>query len=601
MCGIAGVLSLNPNKTNLFVLKQMTDSIAHRGHNGDGHWINEDGTIGFGHRRLSIIDLSKNGSQPMHYLNRYTIVLNGEIYNYIELKQELQKKGYQFKSNSDTEVLMALYDLKKEKCLDDIDGMFAFAIWDNKERLTFCARDRFGEKPFYYHQTNDAFYFASEMKALWAVGIKKQPNERRVFLYLAYNTTDDIKNPISTFYKDIFLLEPAHYLIIKDGKIISNTRYWDIDLSNKSTISHNEAKEKFYFLFEQSIKRRLRSDVPVGSCLSGGLDSSSIVSIINKVKDSNQTQKTFSARFKDFNKDEGKRIDLVVKNNDVESYQVFLTPEMLVKEIDNVFYYQEEPYGSTSIVAQWYVMKLVKENNITVLLDGQGADEILAGYIGYFRNFFSSLILSDKNKFQRQLSEYNNLHNTKYNIENYFWLHSRFPHLRHRLRYLRNKIVKPDYISQFKSDFIHEFDSYEEPFEYPNNLNKALYISATKRGLNTLLRYADRNSMANGREVRLPFLNHELVEFVFSLSDEFKINNGWTKVILREVMKDILPQEVCWQKEKIGFEPPNCTKVGSDMANQAINALAKNGIINPKHALNRFTWDYYQTSKLYSL
>ena len=204
MCGIAGIISNNTNNVSIAILKKMTDAISHRGPDGEGHWINSDCNVGFGHRRLSIIDLSIVANQPMHYLNRYTIVFNGEIYNYLELKTELEQKGYIFNTNSDTEVLIALYDLKKEKCLDELDGMFAFALYDNYEKITFCARDRFGEKPFYYHINNDAFYFASEMKALWDADINKEPNLRKVFLYLAYNTQDDTKNLNHTFYKNIF-------------------------------------------------------------------------------------------------------------------------------------------------------------------------------------------------------------------------------------------------------------------------------------------------------------------------------------------------------------------------------------------------------------
>lgn len=601
MCGIAGIYSTNISKINVKVIKRMTDTLHHRGPDGEGQWVNKEGNVGFGHRRLSIIDVSVQGSQPMHYLNRYTIVLNGEIYNYIELRQELKLKGYQFKSDSDTEVLMAMYDLKKEQCLLELDGMFSFAIWDDKEKKLFCARDRFGEKPFYYHQTNDSFYFASEMKALWASGVEKYPNERRVFLYLAYNSVDDIKKPSSTFYKNISLLEPAHYLIVKSGKLISYTKYWDINLKNKAEITLKEAKEKFYFLFEQSIKRRLRADVAVGSSLSGGLDSSSIVSVINKLKGSNQKQKTFSARFDGFVKDEGKYIDLVAKKNDVESHQVFLTSEMLDNEIDNVFYFQEEPFGSTSVVAQWYVMKLAKENNTTVLLDGQGADEILAGYTSYFQNYFSSLVLKNKVEYQKQLLKYNQLYETKYDTGNYFWLHSKYPHLRNKMRYVKNKFSMPDYLKQFNREFLDEFNSFEEPYEYPNNLTEALYISTTKRGLNNLLRYADRNSMANSREVRLPFLNHDLVEFVFSLPDSFKINNGWTKVVLREAMNDILPHEICWRKEKVGFEPPNYKVIRDEISEQSIKVLTENKIIKPDFKTNELNWNYYQVSKLYQV
>jgi asparagine synthase (glutamine-hydrolysing) len=599
MCGIAGIISSNTNNITITVLKQMTDSIRHRGPDGEGHWINSENTVGFGHRRLSIIDLSNNADQPMHYLNRYTITFNGEIYNYVELKTELQKKGYVFHTNSDTEVLIALYDLKKEKCLDDIDGMFAFALYDNDEKITFCARDRFGEKPFYYHINNNTFYFASEMKALWASGINKEPNLRKVFLYLAYNAQEDTKNLNYTFYNNIINLEAAHYLIVKNGKIIKIKRYWDICISQNAEISFEEAKEKILFLFKQSISRRLRADVPIGSCLSGGIDSSSIVATINQLKNKDQTQKVFSARFKDFKNDEGEYIKRVVDKFKLNSHEIYLTPELINEQINKVFYYQEEPFGSKSIIAQYFVMKLAKENNVTVLLDGQGADEYFAGYHNYFINLFRSLILSNKNEYKVQISHYNNLYNTKFNIESNFKLYAKFPELKNNLRNYKNIILKANYLKQFNKDFLNEFHQFEYPHIQNNNLSEELKLTLTRVGLNNLLRYADRNSMAHGREVRLPFLYHQLVEFVFTLPDNYKLYNAWTKYILRDTMKEILPEQIVWRKEKIGFEPPFPKTVDKDLVENSINILSKNKIINPNALLKNNNWEYLQASKLF--
>jgi asparagine synthase (glutamine-hydrolysing) len=396
------------------------------------------------------------------------------------------------------------------------------------------------------------------------------------------------------------LLEAAHYLIIKDAKIIRHKKYWDINIRHKkSDITLIQAKEKFYHLFEQSIKRRLRADVVIGSSLSGGLDSSSIVAVINKLKGSDQKQETFSARFEGFERDEGKYIDMVVRAFNVQSNQVFLTPELLNKQLDKVFYFQEEPFGSTSIIAQWEVMKLAKENKVTVLLDGQGADEYLAGYKPYFRNFFSSLRLKDKKLFEEQVKNYNNFYHTEFDTGNYFWIHAKFPALRNKVRNVKNVFSKPPYLKQFNHDFFHEFNSFNPPYEYAADLDEALYISTAKRGLNNLLRYADRNSMANGREVRLPFLNYELVEFVFSLPDTFKLNNGWTKLVLREAMDSILPAEICRRKEKVGFEPPKYKYIDKESAEMSIDILTKNKIIDPKNKLESVSWDYFQVSKLY--
>src|ERR1051325_2476640 len=241
MCGIAGIASYRADDISIGRLKTMTDVLKHRGPNGDGHWISEKQNIGLGQRRLSIIDLSENASQPMHYLDRYTLIYNGEIYNYIELKDALLKQGYQFQTQSDTEVILALYDLKKEKCLNELDGMFAFALWDDKEQTLFCTRDRFGEKPFYYHYIPGKYFsFASEMKALFAIGIEKRINNNMLFNYLTNGNKYNPFDKSETFYEGIKQLEPAHYLVIKNNRIESHQRYRDLNLKTTSTISFEE-------------------------------------------------------------------------------------------------------------------------------------------------------------------------------------------------------------------------------------------------------------------------------------------------------------------------------------------------------------------------
>ncbi len=600
MCGIAGIISLNSNDLSLEKLKLMTDAIAHRGPDGEGQWIDDSGRVGLAHRRLSIIDLNSTADQPMHFLDRYSIVFNGEIYNYLELKEELVKRGYSFRTKSDTEVLLALYDYKKDNCLNDLDGMFAFAIWDKQTKTLFCARDRFGEKPFFYYQDKDSFYFGSEMKALWAVGVPKKPNEKQVFLYLAYGAQNDIKNPSNTFYEKIQQLEPSHCFFLEKNKICNKRKYWDINLSNRNeSINIDTAKNTFHELFNLSIKRRLRSDVPVGSSLSGGLDSSSIVTLIDKIKSESQIQKTFSARFDGFVRDEGKYMEMVVAANKVEPHYIFLTPDLLNEQLDKVAYHQEEPFGSTSVVAQWEVMKLAKANNVTVLLDGQGADEILAGYSHFFYNYFSSLMLHNKKELAKQKEYYFNLYGQKFDYGKNLMLHSHFPKLRRNVRIIKNKLIQPDYFTQFNSDFLAHYKDLHYGNGFVTDLNKALYNNTFSGGLQNLLRYADRNSMAHSREVRLPFLNHHLVEFVFSLPDSMKLHNGWTKFIMRESMNSLLPQEICWRKEKVGFEPPKYKSIKKELAEESKDILFQNGIINRNENLENLDWEYFQISKLY--
>lgn len=601
MCGIAGILTSNPSDTLLATLKGMTNSIVHRGPDGEGHWINEQKQVALGHRRLAILDLSENGKQPMHYLNRYTITFNGEIYNYIELREKLVLDGYSFVSDSDTEVLMALFDQKKENCLQELDGMFAFAIWDSEEQSLFCARDRFGEKPFYYCYHNDQFLFASEMKALWKANAPKRPSRQRIFDYLAFDRMESFENPESTFYEAIFQIKPAHFAQLKPGKKLQleQINYWKIDLTKKTMLSFEEAREQFKNLFIQSISRRLRSDVPVGSSLSGGLDSSSIVALIHQLKTDEQEQHTFSARFPNFKKDEGVFIDLINKQTNSVSHQVFCTEEILNETIPELFAIQEEPFGSTSIAAQFNVMKLAKKSGITVLLDGQGADEYLAGYPTFYLNYAAELRACGKTALSKFQHKYQEHFGEPLITGRTFWIDASYPNLRDLIRKLKNKAKKPAYFRQFSNEFLASVKTDHYKTGFKNTLDEALKEALTKSSLQTLLRYADRNAMANSREVRLPFLSHELVEFVFSLPSSYKIHEVWTKSILRYSLSELLPNEIVWRKEKVGFEPPNYKHVSEADASKAIRFLVAENILNPDQIIPSKHWEYVQIAHLY--
>lgn len=601
MCGIAGIVNFSQASISIEQIQRMTDIMHHRGPDGEGHWIDHQQQIALGHRRLSIIDLSENASQPMHYADRYTITFNGEIYNYLELKAELVQKGYCFQTNSDTEVLLALYDLKKEACLQDLDGMFAFAIWDAKEESLFCARDRFGEKPFYYCFHTNRLYFASEMKVLWAAEAPKKPSKQRIFDYLAFDRMESYENPESTFYEGIFQLKPAHYVIInrKSTQQVIQNNYWKIDLTRKSALSFEEAQIEFRRLLTSSIEKRLRSDVPVGSSLSGGLDSSSIVALIHQLKSDHQIQHTFSARFPNFKKDEGFYIDRMNLHTSSQSHNVFCTPEVLLETMPHLYKIQEEPFGSTSIAAQFNVMKLAKKTGITVLLDGQGADEYLAGYSSFYKNYAAELRASSRASLVKFQYLYQEHFGKPFPVSRLFWIEASYPHLRDTLRKLKNKIKKPSYFNQFSDSFFNSVktDGYQTRFK--NTLSEALSDSLTNGGLQTLLRYADRNSMANSREVRLPFLSHELVEFVMSLPSSYKIHEIWTKGLMRYALSDLLPAEIVWRKEKVGFEPPNYKAVDEKEVSWAIQLLIENNILNRDQVLPSKNWEYVQVAHLF--
>jgi asparagine synthase (glutamine-hydrolysing) len=570
MCGITGIISFSNNKVHRSQLKMMSDVISHRGPDGEGQWVNEMGTVGLAHRRLSIIDLSSLGHQPMHYMDRYTITFNGEIYNYVELKEMLLLKGYIFRSQSDTEVLMALYDHLEEKSLDLIDGMFAFAIYDNKENKVFCARDRFGEKPFFYSlEEGNELLFASEMKAIQAVRGKRGINNKILYNYLAFGYLDNRGDLSETFYEDIASIPHSHYMTIDlTTSSVKVERYWSIPVNTNydNDFKPEEVKYKIQELFYTGLKRRLRSDVSVGSSLSGGLDSSIIVCAIDELlkqgyTDHNVQQKTFSARFPGFSRDEGKYIDMVTNVTNAIPFSTFPDEQTLLSEIDRVAYHQEEPFGSASIFAQYEVMKLASGNNVTVLLDGQGADEVFAGYHGYYNVFFREMERKSRADYEKEYRAYEVLHSDnsinekpKKHIDHY--ARKYFPSYVDRLRFGK-MLLKQKTVKYFNADFFHEYSNQYYRFNNSfNNLNQELNYATMKGDLQVLLRYADRNSMAHSREVRLPFLFHDLVTYAFSLPSSYKIHEGWTKWILRSSFDYLLPNEICWRKDKLGYEPP---------------------------------------------
>jgi len=563
MCGIAGIISPDTNNVNLNRLQQMSDAIKHRGPDGEGHWINDDGNVGLGHRRLSIIDLSAAGYQPMHYANRYTITYNGELYNYIELKKQLQLKGFLFSSQTDTEVILAAYAHYGKDCLTHFDGMFAFALWDSHTNTLFCARDRFGEKPFFYALPQQQFIFASEMKALWAIGYPRQTNNGMLLNYLVLGLTNDPLDQADTFFKNIFSLPAGHYLqLTMDSAAahiftINIQSYWDLDSEKIISMPTADACAAYYQLLQTSVKRRLRSDVPVGTSLSGGLDSSCIVALINSQANAtpNYGQATFSATFPGFKNNESNFIDQVNSAFALKGHHVTPTAANMANNFEKVVWHQEEPFQSASVFAQYKVYELAKQHGVTVLLDGQGADETMGGYHQYYHWYWQELLAAfEWKQLKHEISEARKNGVTDgWNIINFlaaFAPHQAALQLQKRAeRKVQQSLnIHPNLLREGKKPQIYK--------PTVSHLNKILYYNTMQLGLGALLRYADRNAMAHSTEVRLPFLQHNLVSFVFSLPSNYKIRHGFTKWILRDVMKDHLPASIVWRKDKIGFEPP---------------------------------------------
>ena len=613
MCGIAGIIQINSSPYSKEHLKKMTDALAHRGPDGEGLWQNEGGNVLLGHRRLSIIDLSNAGNQPMHYLSRYTIIHNGEIYNYIELKEDLQKKGYSFHSKTDTEVITAAYDCWQDECVDHFDGMFAFVIWDSTEKQLFAARDRFGEKPFFYHFDGKQLLFASEMKALWAAGIERIPNQKMLFNFITIGYTDNPAEPGETFFENIHKLPAASVLKydLKENKLILE-KYWDIDPEEQQKkITDTEALEQFNHLLTTSIKRRLRSDVAIGTSLSGGLDSSSIVAMVASF--GNSSLAAFTAAFPGFEKDETVFSKQVSDKFGLQQSITNIISDEMMKDWEKLCYHQEEPFGSASIYAQYKVYELAKQHNVKVLLDGQGADETLAGYHKYYKWYWQELFRNRKLFRSKELKAAKEMNITeKFGFKNviaaYF---PGFATVTLENQYLLKAIRHED----LTKDFV-KLQSKEAYYTTPDHftLNGVLYFNTCTHGLEELLRYADRNSMAHGREVRLPFLSHELVEFIFSLPANFKIRNGWTKWILRETMKAKLPETISWRRDKVGFEPPQKNWMTNKQVKAAIQE-AKQKLVNEKvlkqevlnknisplsaHDADNYDWRYFSAANLF--
>lgn len=623
MCGIAGIIQLNPSVYTTNHLKKMTDALAHRGPDGEGFWQSETGNVLLGHRRLAVIDLSPAGYQPMLYdkdphaatgKQRYCIIHNGEIYNYIELRETLEKKGYRFLSNTDTEIIAAAYDCWKDECVDHFDGMFAFAVWDDKEKELFAARDRFGEKPFYYFFDGKSFLFASEMKALWAAGVPRTPNQQMLFNFITIGYTGNPSKPEETFYENIYKLPTASSLKFSSIYFqFAVQQYWDIDPSIQIPVKDHEAADQFSHLFTTAVQRRLRSDVPIGTSLSGGLDSSSITAIAQELRSASNSHTCFTAVFPGFEKDEAAYASQVAAQLQLQQYTVNLSAKQLMDDWEKICECQEEPFGSASIYAQYKVYELAAQHNIKVLLDGQGADETLAGYHRYYKWYWQELFRKRKLSASGEIKAARELgiqepFTYQNKIAAYF---PAFASVVMERQYLLRAIRQEDLTKEFVQ--LQSKEAYYTPPEH-FDLNGVLYFNTCTHGLEELLRYADRNAMANGREVRLPYLSHELVEFVFSLPANFKIRQGWTKWLLRETMKNKLPASITWRKDKVGFEPPQQQWMSTPLIQEAIQEakrkLVKAGVLKsavldkninalPAHAADNFDWKYLSSALLF--
>lgn len=556
MCGIAGYIGNKPVNEEKF--NKMVDIVSHRGPNDRGIYV--DGNISLGHRRLSIFDLSDAGHQPFEYGNRYVITYNGEVYNFKEIKQELIEKGYSFRSETDTEVVIASYDHYGKECVKKFNGMWAFAIYDKKKNEVFISRDRFGVKPFYYSYYNDTFLFGSEIKQLLCYFNRKwDVNKKRMLEYLIRGYSDYTEE---TMIDGIYQLRGGCNLLF-DVKTHNYKieRYYDLEKIAESVNSYDKACDVFRTTFENSVKMRIEADVPVGYCLSGGLDSSAIVTTADKIikqegKDTKQT--SISSCFEEKEYDEQEYIDEVLKSTNVNGIKIFPKGDNLLEELDKLIWHMDEPFSSTSVYAQYNVFKGAKENGLTVMLDGQGADEQLAGYTGFY-----SVLLSEHLRHFRLISFVKEL-------RSYIKLRASTE------QYVSSKkIIAEAFIASFVPIKLQKYAKVKlfynrrpSPFNkadvektimglnlYPANNSQKYIIDNLKCNLSMLLRYEDRNSMAFSIESRVPFLDYNLVETVFNMPISYKIKDGITKRILRDAI-DLLPEKISHRYSKLGFVTP---------------------------------------------
>lgn len=581
MCGICGIIPFDKKPVDEVKIRQMMAKMKYRGPNDEGVFIHSN--IGLGFVRLSILDLSAAGHQPMiDPTQRFCIVFNGEIFNYIELREELKADGVEFFTNTDTEVLLNAYIQYGEDCLNKFNGMFAFVIYDKVTGKIFAARDRFGVKPFYYYQTESTFIFASEIPPILAVYEQTSlPNEQMIFDYLTFNRTDHTEN---TFFADIKKLQHGSCISILGNSV--EIRKW-YDLKDHVRTEKSDP-EKYRQLLVDAVKLRMRSDVPVGVCLSGGLDSSAITSIIAGELQ-NPEINTFSAVYQQGDQgDESKYIHLyrdILPN----MFEVFPTFENLQQDLSNFIKIHGEPIPSTSPYAQYLVFKLAKER-VTVTLDGQGADEQLGGYHYFFGFYFKDLLKRFKLfTLTREIIAYCNVHRSIYGLKTFLYF------LLPKKNRTSLRVNKGGFLTtEFAQKFAEENSKSVVNDLYSSESMKDAIINHFEYKIEHLLKWGDRNSMAHSVESRTPFLDYRLVEYTLSIENEAIIKNGFTKSILRESLKNILPEEIRMRRDKIGFETPQDEWFRSDVFKNIIldilnSTLFKNrNIINQQQALSLY-------------
>ncbi len=556
MCGIAIAIGLNGKPIERPAVERMAKSLLHRGPDDGGIYV--DGSVGMGFRRLAILDLSDAGHQPMVSEDgQYVLVFNGEIFNYIELRAELKHLGHQFRSSGDSEVLLAAYRQWGHDCLSKLNGMWAFVIYDRQQHRIFGSRDRFGVKPLYYSRSESVIQFASEIKALRASGyLKDALNWRTTAKFLLEGSLD---SQVETFYEDVQQIPPGSGFEVTLDGTWHQWLFWSLD-----TLSLGESAnpaEMFAELFEDSVRIRMRSDVPVGVCLSGGLDSTAIICAAARQRNGlaetqAQSLQAFCYIAKEF--DESKYISETLAQTGAQLRQLETSPAELWSDLRKVLWFQDEPVHTMTAVVGYQLMRLAASQGIRVVLNGQGADETIGGYSSYFQDHWVSLIRQGRvREAWEAVRAYTAAHGggtrermTDAATRCLSWEMYRVEQYRRWAKARRQRRLRQN--PWFSMDLTRHFINEELP-PSSGTLSNSLKQSVVSAPLPLYLRIEDRNSMAHSVEARLPFLDYRLVSFVTGLSDEWKVRGPWNKYVLREAMRGRIPECVRSRVDKMGF------------------------------------------------
>ncbi|MGJ4728868.1 asparagine synthase (glutamine-hydrolyzing) [Luteimonas sp. SDU101] len=575
MCGIAGIVRLDGAPVSADSVAVLTDLIAHRGPDDAG--VHVDGHVGLGHRRLSIVDLSPAGHQPMPSSDgSLWIVFNGEIYNHEALRLELQALGHGFRSTTDTEVILAAYRQWGEACVQRFEGMWAFAIWEPARQRLFCSRDRLGIKPFYYALTPAGFAFASEIKAVLASGlVPVRPNHEALRLQLLYRVRASNE---TTCFEGVLQLPPAHNAVLEGGRW-RRARYWNAEDALASRGAGGDHAARFREEISRAVHSHLRSDVPVGACLSGGLDSGTLVALA--ARETASPLRTFSVTYPGTVHDESRYIHaLRGKIGNLHGTDTSPDGRDLIDVLERSTWHYEEPVWGGSVYSWWQVMKSVNAGGIKVVLNGQGADELLAGYPRYYPTYLRQLLLSGRagalrhnfEGFRAQQGDLSRLGLWR-ELATPFWPD-----------WLRRAARVAGRGSAFDDSFLSpELRALSSPAAEAlarrafSDLDTHLLSDLTVTRLPELLQAEDRFSMAFSIESRVPFLDRAFVEYGIALPAAQKIDNGVTKVVLREAMRGIVPDETLDRRDKQGYPTPAndwLRSVGVDYAGDLISSRA---------------------------